>query len=236
MQLIKFLWKLILRTLATFCLFLSSYLLLGHFLGGITVNADFEPDPNGIEIFVISNGVHTDIAVPAVSAQKDWTELFDPSTFQPPITDQAPAYVSFGWGDRGLYEKVPTWDDLTFGILFTSMLLPTRSAVHVSYFLNRPNESSNVISIQISPNQYDQLIAEILATIELEDGSPQSLNCCFYPNFRDQFYSSPFKYHIFYTCNMWTNETLKKIGLPAAKWATRQNYIMNHLREFSSEK
>ncbi|MEM8860169.1 MAG: DUF2459 domain-containing protein [Chloroflexota bacterium] len=234
MQAIKFLWKFLLRAFAAFCLFLTSYILIGEYLGNLAVNTDFEPDPNGIEIFIISNGVHTDIAVPTVTDQKDWTEMFDPATFKPPIDNAVPSYIAFGWGDRGLYENVPTWGDLTFQILFTSMLLPTTSAVHVSYFIDRPKETPNAIAVKISREQYDMLIEEVLATLILEDGKPQSLNCCFFPNFRDQFYGSPFSYHIFYTCNMWTNEILKKIGLPAARWATRQNYIMSHLRQFDS--
>ncbi|MEM9777316.1 MAG: DUF2459 domain-containing protein [Chloroflexota bacterium] len=232
MQVIQFLWKFVLRSFAVFCFFLTSYLLIGEGLGKIGVNTEFVEDPNGIEIYIISNGVHTDIVVPAVSDQKDWTQLFDPATFQPPIIDQTPAFVAFGWGDLGLYRDVPTWDDLTVRILFTSMLLPTESAVHVSYFLNQPVESENIILLQISPEQYDILIEEILTAVDLKDGEAQSLNCCYYPNFRDQFYESSFYYHILYTCNMWTNETLKKADLPAALWATRQNYIMNHLRAY----
>lgn len=232
MHVIQFLWKVVLRGFALFCLFLTSYLLIGQGLGRVGVNTDFVEDPNGVEIFVISNGIHTDIVVPAVSEQQDWTRLFDPATFQPPITDQTPAYISFGWGDQGLYRDVPTWDDLTVKILLTSMLLPTRSAVHVYYFMNRPVKSPNVVSLHISPDQYDILIAEMLSAVQLIDGKPQSLNCCYYPNFRDQFYLSPYRYHIFYTCNMWTNETLKEAKLPAALWATQPNYIMRHLQGY----
>ena len=158
MNAIKFLWKYSLRIFAAFCLFISSYLIIGEWLGNKTVNANFEPAPNGIKIYVVSNGVHTDIVVPTVTDQIDWTEFLDPTMFQPQPAREKPLYIAFGWGDRGLYEEVPTWSDLTLKILFRSMLIPTESAMHVSYFDSDIKESSNVVPITISAEQYQSLI------------------------------------------------------------------------------
>ena len=232
MQVIKFIWKFFLRLLALFCLFLLTYLGLGRFLGSQVVNADFQPTLDGIEIYVISNGVHTDIAVPTVTDQIDWTEFFNPATFQPPVeAGIIPAYISFGWGDKTLYEEVPTWPDLTVPIAIKAMLLPSESAMHISYFINKPKTTSHSIPIKISTDQYDILINAFTESFDLEDGVPQSLNCCFYPNLRDQFYASNRYYHIMNTCNMWTNRVLKSAGIPTARWAPEQEFIMQHLRD-----
>lgn len=36
-------------------------------------------DEPAIDIYVISNGVHTDFVLPTVSSQMNWTSVFDPS-------------------------------------------------------------------------------------------------------------------------------------------------------------
>lgn len=228
---LKFTWKYSLRLLGAICAFVSGYLIIGEWLGNQTVNSDFEPTPNGIKIFVISNGVHTDIVVPTVTDQIDWTEFLDPATFQPVPENDSPPYIAFGWGDRGLYEDVPEWSDLTATIAFRSMLIPTDSAVHVSYFDNQLKETDNSIPIEISAEQYQILIDGFKNSFLLDsEGQPQSLNCCFYPHLKDQFYESPRYYHIFETCNMWTNRLLKDAGVPTARWAPQQENIMVHLR------
>lgn len=232
MQLIKLLWKISLRTFAFCCLALTTYFGLGQILGTQIINTDFEPDPNGIEIYVLSNGVHTDIAVPTVTAQKNWTSFLDPSTFQPQVpAGTTPEYIAFGWGDKTLYEKVPTWGDLTLSIAINAMLLPSESAMHISYFINKPKASSHSIPIKVSPEQYQILIDAFTESFDLKDGKPQSLNCCFYPHLRDQFYASNLNYHALFTCNMWTNKLLRSAGIPTGRWANQEHYIMDPLKE-----
>lgn len=228
---LKFTWKLLLRSFAIFCIFIIVYLLMGEWLGKQVVNNDFVPDPDGVTIYIISNGVHTDIAVPTVSEQIDWTEWFEPETFKPIPESAKPEYLAFGWGDRGLYEEVPTWGDLTASILVRSMLLPSQSAMHLTYYDYGLKRTENSIPVNISQDQYAILIEEFLNSFDTTaDGTPKSLECCFYPRLNDQFYASPTNYHIMYTCNMWTNTLLKKAGIPTAKWAPTQDNIMIHLK------
>ncbi|MFK7804272.1 MAG: DUF2459 domain-containing protein [Anaerolineae bacterium] len=232
MQAVKLLWKILLRTFAFCCLALTTYFGLGHILGIQIVNTDFEPDPNGIQIYILSNGVHTDIAVPTVTAQKDWTIFLDPATFQPPVpAGTIPTYIAFGWGDKTLYEDVPNWSDLTLPIAAKAMLIPSESAMHISYFIDKPKATVNSIPIKISVAQYQILVNAFVESFELVDGTPQSLNCCFYPHLRDQFYASNRNYHALFTCNMWTNKVLKSAGIPTARWAPQERYIMDPLKE-----
>lgn len=230
MQTAKLLWKLLLRLIALCCVLITGYLSIGYVLGTQMVNADFKPDPDGIEIFILSNGVHTDIAVPTITNQKDWTEFLDPATFRPLIPENVtPQYISFGWGDKMLYEKVPAWSDLTISIAAQAMLVPSESAMHIAYLIKKPAATSHSIPIKISPEQYDELSNAFIESFALQDSNPQSLNCCFYPNLYDQFYASNQNYHILFTCNIWTNNMLKRMGVPTARWAPEQKYIMQHL-------
>lgn len=222
-------WKWTLRTFAALCVLILIYMGAAEGLGQITVNRNFQPDPNGIEIFVLSNGVHTDIIVPAATAAIDWRTIFDPTTFNPPPAAE-PAYVGFGWGDKNLYENVPTWDDLTVPIFVNSMFVPSTSTMRVTYYLNKPTATPMIRPVMISQAQYEILVAEIEAAFTYSaTGQPENLNCCWYNSQSDNFYGSPKSYHVLRTCNNWTNRTLKRTGVPTALWTPMHDNILKHI-------
>lgn len=220
-----------LRIVALICFLLLTFILASEVGGRIQVNGDFQPTVDGIEIFVISNGIHTDIAVPYRADARDWSDIFPPTDFNPPISAADPqSYVAFGWGDRGLYENVPTWDDLTVAITIESMFWPTQSAMHVTYLAGPPAVGEWVRPVKISEAQYAILIGEIEKSFVRDAaGQPISLRCCWYDHINDNFYESPPRYHLLRTCNNWTNRVLKKTGVPTALWTPNQDHILRHL-------
>ncbi|MCA9982015.1 MAG: DUF2459 domain-containing protein, partial [Anaerolineales bacterium] len=136
----------------------------------------------------------------------------------------------FGWGEQRLYREVPEWSDFTPEIAVSSMMWPTPSAMHVYYLTTPPPESSHVVRLLIDETQYAALIAHIQASFTLdEDGHIINLNCCWYPGFNDNFYDSPHSYHFLHTCNVWTNDALKKADLPTGRWALFDTDILRHL-------
>ena len=68
-----------------------------------------------IEIFVRSNGVHADLVLPVRNDRFDWGPVAPASDAADPRAAAA-QWVAIGWGDRDIYRKVPTWDDLTPGL------------------------------------------------------------------------------------------------------------------------
>lgn len=199
-------------------------------LARIPANPDFQPTPDGILIFVQSNGVHTDLVLPVQTAVIDWTTFVPPEQFRP--ADQPFSYISFGWGELELYREVPVWADFTPGIAVRSMLLPTRSALHISYLEQQPTPTSWVRPLHISTTQYNELVQHILASFRLdEQGQIINLNCCWYAGWNDNFYDSPAAYHLFATCNNWTNEALQKAGLPTGRAAIFDTDILRYLAD-----
>lgn len=65
--------------------------LLGHVSWLVPANPGWRPTPGGVRLFVMSNGVHTGIAMPAVSPIRDWRPRLKLRT--PPG-----AWVWIGWG------------------------------------------------------------------------------------------------------------------------------------------
>lgn len=95
----------LLGLLALIALYLASAWILGHIRANST-----HTDQGNIDIFLLSNGVHTDIAMPLHNKEFDWRTIVSPTDTR----KATPAdYVAFGWGDHGFYLETPTWADLT---------------------------------------------------------------------------------------------------------------------------
>ncbi|MBC7450113.1 MAG: DUF2459 domain-containing protein, partial [Cytophagales bacterium] len=108
------------------------YLASAFLFSSIPYNTSFVQSTNDpVAIFLHTNGVHTDILVPAVHSFQDWDTLL-------PDVPAATAYIAFGWGDKGFYLNTPTWGDLTFPTAFKAASGLSTTAMHVSYFKNIP--------------------------------------------------------------------------------------------------
>ena len=82
---IKKIGKAIWRTFLGILAFFAIYFLFTFLLTVIPSNGDFKPAENGVDLYVISNGVHTDICFEISDAQLDWDKALDLGSFK---TDQ----------------------------------------------------------------------------------------------------------------------------------------------------
>lgn len=206
------------------------YLLCGVLFSVIPVNTSFKEPEEGIEIFIKSNGVHTDIVVPVSSPYIDWREKIKPQYFKG--TGSEFKYIGFGWGDKGFYLYTPTWADLKFSTAFNALFWLSTSAMHTTYYENTPVENTLTKKIKISPEQYQQIISHIQTGFRQdEQGEYIALNCCHYSGVNDNFYDGKGIYNLFFTCNSWTNAGLKKAGIKTALWAPFEWSVMRHLKK-----
>src|SRR6185437_6355456 len=121
------------------------YLLSAWLLSQVVVNRDFKQTSDGITIYVKSNGVHTDIIVPAKTELIDWKVKLNPKDFQKGELN----YVAFGFGDKGFYLNTPTWADLKYPPAYNGLFLLRRSAIHINQYNNAPSNSHYVRQIKI---------------------------------------------------------------------------------------
>lgn len=207
------------------------YQILILLLGIIPVNKDFEHTPGGIEVFVGTNGVHTDVVMPVRNNLHNWDELIPLHHF--PSVDTTYNFISMGWGDKGFYINTPTWADLTIGTAVKALFIASDAAMHVTYLPAAPRESANYVRIFISREQYKKLIEYIIPYFEkLEDGRVILIPNASY-DYNDNFYEAYDKYHLFNTSNNWTNRALKKTGIRAALWSPLDRPIMFQLRKIN---
>ena len=95
----------LLYSLEILILFLCTYLTIVLIGASFPINTDYNPENGEIEIFVISNGIHTDVCLPVQDSLINWTEFIDTKNFKG--IKQSPEFISIGWGDKGLYLRHP---------------------------------------------------------------------------------------------------------------------------------
>lgn len=193
----------------------------------ITVNDDFtECQENAVTVYVMSNGVHTDLVVPMKNEVMDWTTFVDPSRCKMDASDAA--YVAFGWGDKGFYLETPTWADLKFSTAFKAMFFLSTSAMHVT-FHDEPQVSADCKKICISKENYLRMVSYIKEGFKTTEAKAILIENASYGD-HDIFYDGVGSYSMFHTCNTWTNNGLKSGGLRACLWTLFDDAILEKYR------
>ena len=179
----------------------------------------------GIQVFVVSNGVHTDLCLPINNAIKDWRGTFPPQTAFP---GREVAYLCFGWGELNFFVNTPRWSDLTAKTALRAILWPSAAAMHVTPWSQEPLVNTRCRRIFLSEDQYRRLCGYIEESFALsESGMVQDLGKGYGGG--DKFYAAIGAYHLFNTCNEWTSRGLHLTGIQTALWAPFAQSVMLHL-------
>lgn len=221
---IKKVLKYLIRSIFIFVAFIGLYLLTAYTCQYLTTNDGYKNPEEGIEVFLISNGVHTDICLPIDTTNSVWRNYFNPNQFKGLVNQ--PKYISFGWGDKGFYLDTPTWDDLTMKTALKAALLPSATALHVTYKLQQPELSENVKSFMVNKVSLKKIANYIKAHIKIKNEQSILIDCCRYPGVFDNFYEAKGSYHVFKTCNVWTNNAIKKAGVKTSIWTPFSSAIL----------
>lgn len=201
------------------------YLLAAFCLSIIAVNKN-AVSKEEVTIYILSNGVHTDIVVPVKSEEMDWSKYVKYEDTKG--NDTKAQYVGFGWGDKGFYLETPNWSDLKFSVAFNAAFARGSSAMHVT-FLHPLTESESCKRIQISKAEYKKLIDYIQASFQQDqqDNFVRIDTDAQYGS-NDAFYEAKGRYNLFYTCNTWTNNALKACDQRASLWTPFDKGIFYH--------
>lgn len=185
----------------------------------IPVHRDFveAPEGEGIEIFLVSNGIHVDFLVPVRAPGRDWSDAFPPEDFRGP--DATWGHILIGWGDRGFYLETPTWADLKASTALSAVFWPSPSVVHAQYLRWRPEPDERWRPLRISRESYRRLCAFVDASfVKGPKGKAILLEGKGYGP-TDNFYEGIGSYHALNTCDLWTNRGLKAAGVRTALWS-----------------
>jgi len=203
------------RFLMAFIALIGIYFLTAFCCSRITVNAN-PTNLKEIAIYIMTNGVHTDIVVPAVTEQINWTkEINYQNTLEADSTYQ---FLAIGWGDKKFYLETPEFSDLKLSNGLRAISGLSTSAMHTTYYKNI-REDASCKKIMISHAQYKQLIEYILNSFK-KDAAGHLINVKsnIHYDIGDAFYEAEGSYSVFKTCNTWANAALKSCGQRSCLW------------------
>lgn len=191
------------------------YILCAYLFSKITIDKEANSKAQ-VTIYIKTNGVHTDIVMPTVNEQMDWSQQI--KFLNTKTADTSSVYLGMGWGDKGFYLETPTWGDLTAKVAFNAMFGLGSTAIHATYY-SKITENDSCKKIQISKQQYARLINYITNSFQ-KDTSGNFINIKTKANYSttDAFYEANGKYSLFKTCNTWANSALKSCGQKCCFW------------------
>ena len=175
-------------------------------------------DPT-VRVFVVSHGYHAGIVLPRatladVASRRGYAALTAVATRFAPF-----AFVEVGWGDEEFYRSVPTIASVTVPMAARALLLPgNRSVLHVVGLSYPPRAAfplADIISLDLSAEGFDRLLARIDATfapaagVPAEDAGPGLYG-------PSRFYRARGTFNIFHVCNHWLADLLDAAGVPTA--------------------
>ena len=207
--------------LVTFTGFALGYfacVLIGAF---VPANKDWKEPAQGITLYVETNGIHAGLVLPVVAGGNDWRDIIRPEHFAVPYADAT--HYRFGWGNREFYRNVPHIQDVTMPMAFRALFTPAPSAMHVDQVV-LPVPSTDIRPLVVTPDQYRDIVRMIRAKFRYHsDGSVQPIAGI---TTTESFYEANGSYHMFETCNVWTNRILKQAGIKTGQWTPFQGGVM----------
>lgn len=202
------------------------YVLCGYFIPFIEIPVEETKEPKVIEVYILTNGVHTDLVVPVKNDIMDWGgEL----SFENTISKRADFnYLSVGWGDKGFYLDTPTWAELKVSTALKAAFWMSESAMHCTYYYEM-KESNDCKKIMLTKKQYQNLTEYIKSKFDRDkDGKVIFIDTDAVYGINDAFYDAKGKYSFLETCNTWANRGLKVAGQKAALWTPTDVGIFQH--------
>ncbi len=228
-KLLKFLGLFILSLI----LLLGGYILAGIGLGRMGVAAE-KNTKEEVTIYLLTNGVHTDLVLPVKTPLIDWSQHLKFENTKSKQTDYN--YVAIGWGDKGFYLDTPTWAELKFSTAFKAATGLSTAAIHATYYRTM-TEGEDCVKVNISNDQYKKLIDYIQKDfIKKENGELTLIETDAVYGDSDAFYDATGSYSLFHTCNSWTNNALKAAGMKASVWTPFDKGIFHQYKAASIAK
>jgi uncharacterized protein (TIGR02117 family) len=213
------------------------YAALGIFLTAVPVNLSYTPPElppgEGTVAYVISNDAHTSLCLPVRTKYTDWLEFIGLPEERFENTEKL--YAFFGWGDREFFVRTPTWADLTLHTALESLFWPTDGAILISFFHGPFIENRLQAELILTDKELRTIEDYIKESFILSpEGDPVELSVeeeILREWGRNEFfYLARYRYHLFFTCNNWTNRGLKRAGIRTALWAPFERSVLWHLR------
>ena len=187
---------------------LLATLALALVLGALPGGSPPPPVADTVRIAVLSNGFHSDIALPATG---DTLERLGLDAADYPVAREAVSFWAVGWGSRAAYTSLVAVADLTPGLVARAVAFD-ETVMHV--MPTGPIAAGNgVWFVDVPRERYDALLADLrgwFASTAPIPGVDQG--------FADRFYPGAGRFTAWYGCNAWVGARLRGAGVPVGRW------------------
>lgn len=201
------------RGLALVLLVIAALLLAGTLVPRPLL-ADPETGPASRRVLVISNPIHTDIAIPL---DPEVLARFGPLVRAGIKADLPGArYLVFGWGSRAFYIETPTWADLKPGPLFSALTLDA-SVMHVGVAGTIDERQPSVRSFSVGESGFQRLLDFVEDSFTAGPNGPIWIADSSYGEF-DGFFEANGRFTALLGCNTWAAAALRQAGLQTGWW------------------
>ena len=169
-----------------------------------------------VEIYIKTNGVHTDIVLPVKHSQINWSNEIKYANTK--AADTSFQYLAMGWGDKGFYLETPTWADLKTSVALKAAFALSTTAIHATFY-KKIVENNTCRKILVSNEQYARLVKYVSDSFQ-KDKEGHFIHIKTNANYdkSDAFYEAKGSYSMLHTCNTWVNNGLKSCGQKACFW------------------
>lgn len=204
--------------------------LAGEAGGLIGTNRDWREPQDGVTIYVETNGFHTGFILPAQAEGIDWHALFPPTDLADPRYHATGAtdHVAISWGERDFYLGTPRWQDIDPATMARAAIGSDATLVHI-YHMRRPQEGYYARRLVISHDAYRKLAARLMRDVALPEAGPLDP----IPGYGgdDVFYPGRGQYSLLNSCNVWTGDHLRAIGVRVGAWTPAEHHVMRWFPE-----
>jgi uncharacterized protein (TIGR02117 family) len=165
-------------------------------------------------ILVLTNPIHTDIAIPIDARIRDKFAFLEQAGI--PAGHPDARWLVFGWGGRAFYLETPAWSELKPLPVFKALTLD-RSVMHVDVAGEIAEPHPAVTGFDASEAEFDRLVDFIADSFERGEDGPILIAGAEYGS-DDRFFESKGYFNAFAGCNTWTARALREAGLRTGWW------------------
>lgn len=125
-----------------------------------------------MSIYIMTNGVHTDIVVLVKNSRMDWTRYI--SYEHTRDKNSSLPFIGIGSGDKGFYLETLGWKDINVSVVFKAMFHLGTAALHATFY-KQILTGDDCKEIRISYEEYERLVQYISESFQ-KDANGNSLH------------------------------------------------------------
>jgi uncharacterized protein (TIGR02117 family) len=216
------------------CLLLAPLVIVLAVSAGTFIPRPWMPAPQGTaaetrRILVLSNPIHTDIAIPLSEDTRAAFAFLGRDGV--PIADTVAEWLIVGWGGRSFYLETPTWSELKLMPAIRALTID-RSVLHVDVAGGIDEGHPSVMPLDLDAAQFQRLSSFIQTSFAKTSGNVSFIPGAGYGQF-DRFYEAEGYFNALVGCNTWTAAALRAAGFRTGLWNPLPQTLTLSLRLFN---